>query len=68
MDSVQDLMKFDWWLTVRLITDELNRSHGAVHEILVALCAKIVQKNLTSEQKKNCKSVCLDSFAILKMS
>jgi hypothetical protein len=58
-----------WWslIEVRLIAAEY-RSHGPVPDILVALYAKSVQKNLTSEQKENFKSACVNSSTMLKMS
>jgi len=51
--------------SVRMIASELNLNHTTVHPILTQelamrkLCAKIVPKNPTSEQKDNRKDVCL---------
>jgi len=48
-----------------MIASELNLNHTTVHQILTQelamrkLCAKIVPKNLTIEQKDNLKDVCL---------
>jgi len=59
------LVRSDRPLTVRMIASELNLNHTMVHQILRQelamrkLCAKIVQKNLTIEQKDNRKDVCL---------
>jgi len=48
-----------------MIASELNLNHATVHQILTQelarrkLCAKIVPKTLTIEQKDNRKDVCL---------
>jgi len=48
-----------------MIASELNLNHTTIHQILTQeltmrkLCAKIVPKNLTIEQKDNRKDVCL---------
>ena len=48
-----------------MIASELNLNHTTVHQILTQelamrkLCAKIVPKNLTIEQKDNRKDLCL---------
>ena len=53
-------------LTVRMIDSELNLNHQTVHEILTEelgmqkICAKLVPKMLTNEQKENRRNVCLD--------
>ena len=58
-------MRSDRRLTVRMIASELNLNHTTVHQILTQelamrkLCAKIVPKNLTIEQKDNRKDACL---------
>ena len=58
-------MRSDRRLTVRMIASELNVNHTTVHHILTQglamrkLCAKIVPKNLTIEQKDDRKDVCL---------
>ena len=65
MEIVRALVRSDRRLTVRMITSELNLNHTTVHQILTEelamkkLCAKIVHKNLTIEQKDNRKDVCL---------
>jgi len=52
-------------LTLQMIASELNFNHTTVHQILTQelamrkVCAKIVPKNLTLEQKDNWKEVCL---------
>ena len=59
------LVRSDRRLTVRMIASELNLNHITVHQMLTEelgmknLCAKIVPKNLTIEQKDNRKDVCL---------
>jgi len=51
--------------SVRMIASNFNLNHTTVHQILTQelairkLCAKIVPKNLTIEQKDNWKDVCL---------
>jgi len=51
--------------TVRMIASELNLNHTMVHQILTQeiamrkLCAKIVPRNMTIEQKDNPKDTCL---------
>jgi len=48
-----------------MIASDLNLNHTTVHQILTQelamrkLCAKIVPKNLTIEQKDNRKDLCL---------
>ena len=48
-----------------MIASELNLNHNMVHQILTQelamrkVCAKIVPKNLTIEQKDNRKDMCL---------
>ena len=48
-----------------MIAGDLSSNHTTVHQILThelamrKLCAKIVPKNLTIEQKDNGKDVCL---------
>ena len=49
-----------------MISSELNLDRFTVHQILTQdvdmrkVCAKMVPKNLTTEQKTNRKDVCLD--------
>ncbi|RLU25678.1 hypothetical protein DMN91_001835 [Ooceraea biroi] len=63
---IRDLVRSDRRLTVRLIADELNLNHTTVHEILInelgmkKICAKMVPKILTPQQKENRKEVCRD--------
>ena len=65
VEKMRTLVRSDRRLTVRMIASELNLSHTMVHQILTQelamrkLCAKIVPKNLTIEQKDNRKDVCL---------
>jgi len=65
MEKVRAFVWSDRRLTVRMITCELNLNHTTVHQILTQelamrkLCARIVPKNLTIEQKENRKDVCL---------
>jgi len=65
VEKVRALVRSDRRLTVRMIASELNLNHTTVHQILTQelamrkLCAKIVPKNLTMEQKDNRKDMCL---------
>jgi len=49
-----------------MIGSELNLNHPTIHYILTKklgiqkICAKLVPKNLTNEQKEDCRNVCLD--------
>ena len=59
VEKVRALVQLDHRLSVRMIASELNLNHTTVHQILTQeltmrkLCAKIVPKNLTIEQKDN---------------
>ena len=59
-------MRSDRRLTLRMISSELNLNRFTVHQILTQdlnrrkVCAKMVPKNLTTEQKANRRDVCLD--------
>ena len=52
--------------TLRMISSELNLNRFTVHKILTRdlgmrnVCAKMVPKKLTTEQKANRRDVCLD--------
>jgi hypothetical protein len=52
-------MKSDRYLTVQMIGSELNLNHQTIHNILTEelgmrkICAKLVPKNLSNEQKEN---------------
>ena len=64
--KVRDLVSSDLHLTVRMISNVLNLNRQTVHEILTfelgmqKICAKLVPKILTNEQKDNRRNVCLD--------
>jgi len=51
---------------LRMISSELNLNWFTIHQILIQdldmrkVCAKVVPKNLTTEQKANWRDVCLD--------
>jgi len=53
-------------MTLRMISSELNLNRFTVHQILTQdldmtkVCAKVVPKNLTTEQKATQRDVCLD--------
>ena len=59
-------MRSDRRLTLRIIGSELNLNRFTVHQILTQdldkrkVCAKMVPKNLTTDQKANRRDVCLD--------
>ena len=60
VEKVRALVWSDHLLTVRMIASELNMNHTMVHQILTQelamrkLCAKIVPRNQTIEQKDVC--------------
>jgi len=66
LTKVRDLLRSDRPLTVRMISSVLNVNRQTVHEILTfelgkqKICAKLVPKILTNEQKVNRRNVCLD--------
>ena len=66
VERVRSLVRSDHRLTLRMINSELNLNRFTVHQILTQnldmrkLCAKMVPKNLTTEQKANWRDVCLD--------
>ena len=59
-------MRSDRRFTLRMISSELRLNRFTVHKILTQdfdmrkVCAKMVPKNLTTEQKANRRGVCLD--------
>ena len=65
MERVRSLVQSDRRLT-RMISSELNLNRFTAHQILTQdldmrkVCAKMVPKNLTTEQKANRRDVCLD--------
>ena len=70
--KVRALVRSDWRLTVRMIGSELNLNHRTVHDILTEelgmqkICAELVPKILTNEQKENRRNVCLDLLEHIK--
>ena len=66
VERVTPLVRSDRRLTVRVISSELNLNRFTVHQILTQnlgmrkVCAKMVPKNLTTEQKAIRTDVCLD--------
>jgi len=70
--KVRAFVGSDRLLTVRMIGSELNLNHQTVHDILTEelgmrkICAKLVPKNLTNEQKENRRSVCLDLLEFIE--
>ena len=59
-------MRSDCRLMLRMIRSELNLNSFTIHQILTQdldmrkVCAKMVPKNLKTEQKANRRDVCLD--------
>ena len=65
-------MRSDRRLMFRMISSELNLNWFTIHQILTQdfdmrkVCAKMVSKNLTTEQKANWRDVCLDLLDCLQ--
>ena len=68
VERVRSLVRSDRRLTFRMICSELNLNRFTIHQILTQdldmrkVCAKMVPKNLTTEQKANQKDVCVLIF------
>jgi len=66
VERERSLVRSDRRLTLRMISSKLDLNQFTVHQILTQdldmrkLCAKMVPKNLTTEQKANRRDVCLD--------
>ena len=66
VERMRSLVRPDRRVTLRMISSELNLNRFTVHQILTQnldmrkLYAKMVPKNLTTEQKANRRGVCLD--------
>ena len=66
VERLRSLVKSDRRLKLRMVSSELNLHRFTVHQILTRdldkrkVCAKMVPKNLTTEQKANGMDVCLD--------
>ena len=65
-ERVKSLVRSDRRMTLRIISSELNLNRFTFHQILTQdldmrkVCAKMVPKNLTTEQKASRRDVCLD--------
>ena len=65
VERVRSLVRSDRRLTLRMISSELNLNRFTVHQILRQdldmrkVCAKMVPKNLPTEQKANRRNACL---------
>ena len=72
VERVRSLVRSDHRLRLRMISSELNFNRFTVHQIITQnldmrkLCAKMVPKNLTTEQKANRRDVCLDLLGRLE--
>jgi len=70
--KVRDLVRSDRRLTVRMISSVLDLNCQTVHEILTfeldmkEICAKLVPKILTNEEKESRRNVCLDLLERIK--
>ena len=66
VERMRSLVRTDRRLTLRMISSELYLNRFTVHQILKQgldtrkVCAKMVPKNLATEQKANRRDVCLD--------
>ena len=66
VERMTSLVTSERRLTFRMISSELNLNRFTVHQILThdlgmrKVCAKMVPKNLTTEQKVIRRDVCLD--------
>ena len=66
VERVRTLVRSDLRLTLRMISSELNLNRFTFHQILTQdlvmrkVCAKMVRKKLTTEQKAHRREVCLD--------
>ena len=65
-DDIVERVRSDRRLTLRMMSSDLNLNRFTVHQILTQdlkmrkLCAKMVPKNLTTQQKTNRRDVCVD--------
>jgi len=66
VERVRSPVRSDHRLTLRMISSELNLNQFTIHQILTQdldmrkMSAKMVPKNLITEQKANWRDVCLD--------
>ena len=66
VEVVRAVMAKDRQLSVRMIAEETGLNKNAVHRILIEhlhmqkICAKLVPKNLSVEQKANRLEICQD--------
>ena len=66
VERVRSVVRSDRRLMLRMISSELNLNRFTVHKILTQdldmrkVCANMVPKNLTTEQKAIRRDVCLD--------
>jgi len=64
-------VRSDRQLTVRMIGEELNLNHTTVHQILAnelgmrKICAKMVPRNLSQDQKDMRKERCVDFLNLI---
>jgi len=72
VERVRSLVRSDRQLTLRMISSELSLNRFTVHQTLTQdlemrkVWAKMVPKNLTTEQKANQRDVCLDLLDLLE--
>ena len=64
--KVKAVVRSDGRLTVSVVGSDLNLNRRTVHDILTEelgiqnICAELVPKNLTNEEKEHRRNVCLD--------
>jgi hypothetical protein len=74
VEVVRDVMAKDRRLSVRMTAEETGLNKNAVHRILtehlhmLKICANLVPKNLSVEQKANRLEICQDLLEDSKLS
>ncbi|KAL4112100.1 hypothetical protein QTP88_015948 [Uroleucon formosanum] len=72
VEKIDKIIRQDRRLSVRAVTEMVNIDRESVRKILVEnlnmkkVCAKMVPKNLTIDQKFNRKEICSDTLKIIK--
>ena len=72
VERVRSLVRSDRRLTLRMMSSELNLNRFSVHQTLTQdldmskMCAKMVPKNIATEQKANWRDACLDLLDCLE--
>ncbi|KAL4131731.1 hypothetical protein QTP88_009004 [Uroleucon formosanum] len=72
VEKIDKIIRQDRRLSIRAVTEMVNIDRESVRKILVEnlnikkVCAKMVPKNLTIDQKFNRKEICSDTLKIIK--